>query len=94
MWGRKKQYMKRRAKAHMRARMRMPRGAGSARKKGDAGKPPGRILAAIWRPDSGRHLAAGIRPPIIIHYIGRNPAPKLRPESGRQIGAMFEAILG
>ena len=79
MWGRKKQYMKRRAKAHMRARMRMPRGAGSARKKGDAGKPPGRILAAIWRPDSGRHLAA------------RNPAANNNslhwPESGPKTAA-------
>ena len=71
----------------------MPRGAGSARKRGDSDKPFGRIPAAIWRPESGRHLAAGIRPPVIIHYIGRNPAPKLRPESGRQIGAIFEAIL-
>ena len=37
---------------------------------------------------------AGFWPPIIIHYIGRNPASKLRPESGRQIGAIFETILG
>ena len=73
------QYSKRRAKAHMRVQMRMPRGAGNAQKKGTRAQ-------ALWT-DSGRHLAARFRPP----FGGRNPAANNNslhwPESGPKTAA-------
>ena len=72
------QYSKRRAKAHMRVQMRMPRSTGNAPKKG--------LGQALW-PDSGRHLAARFWPP----FGGRNPAASNNslsgPESGRLLAA-------
>ena len=80
----------------MRARMRMPRGAGSARKKGDAGKPPGRILAAnnnsLHWPESGPKTAAGIRPPNRCHV--RSHFGLISGGGGGAIAAQFLRPMG